>query len=1063
MVPDSEELCEIAASTDIGIAGLAEGTVFPTSIKQTKINSLFDTGATKSVMSGDMYKRLKLGPLDTKRLPKVVGADGTSLGAMRRISCEINIGERTFKQTFLVCQNITRPVILSKDFARDNCAGVHWMENNTRMLTINLEKLIETPELIPTKTMYAISLKKAANLPPRSCAVVDVNINTDSKEKVQMIPDELCQFNNPNMYMYSLHADLTEKRKDTVTPYVIINLSSTEHLYLPKKYVVAFAEKDDTDGEVFEINNLDTTPRNWVPKRTRQTFAQFTPIEAETDLHKVLTTATNFIKSPADIETHRKVDLKDAQIKEETKGKFHDLCNRFDSIISKSSGDIGKTLLIEMDKDTGNSPPPITSRPYTLPLKHYEWVRKEISTLERAGIITKSISPWASPVVIVPKKSAPGEPPQRRMCVDFRKLNKTQPAVHNMNGGKGCISLVPLPKIDELYAKLQGYKIFSTLGFRSGYYHIGLSHSTKPKTAFVISGMGKYEFNRVPFGLAQAPAHFQKLINEVLTDCNFTMGYLDDIIIFSKTKEEHLEHLETIFNRLREAGLKLKLQKCSFFKKHIQYLGHLISDEGIQPLPEKLESIAKMPIPKNAKQVKQFLGLVGYYRKFVPRFADISRILTKLTRKDQEFKWTLECDKCFHMLKDYLQEAPILRYPDPAASYTLYTDASKYAYAGVLTQRQDDTDHPVAYVSGLFRGSQLNWAALTKEAYAIYMSVKKLSFYLDSARITVRSDHLPLKRFLEKNTLNAKVNNWAVELESQKIDFVFIQGTKNMLANTLSRLIEIDDDIKLPAEQEGHEFGNVPFEQLPPAQVTVTEEVIINKVNNLKIKIQHIDPVQKDLKIELPISNLKLKELQEQDRKINHLRKLWSENKLNKNIFAMENDILKKKVIECGLLYKPVIIPEILRECLLILAHDEQGHNGFKRTHSALKTLYYWKGMKRHIQLYCRRCRTCARHNVQTQELQKEHFSAPPQPMEFIAIDLIGKFHPASSKGNRYALTAICMLTDFTFCIPLKSKKAEDVVTAYLNHICCIFGPSKKILTDNGSEFKNKMWDEVFK
>ena len=210
------------------------------------------------------------------------------------------------------------------------------------------------------------------------------------------------------------------------------------------------------------------------------------------------------------------------------------------------------------------------------------------------------------------------------------------------------------------------------------------------------------------------------------------------------------------------------------------------------------------------------------------------------------------------------------------------------------------------------------------------MSVKKLSFYLDSARITVCSDHLPLKRFLEKNTLNAKVNNWAVELESQKTDFVFIQGTKNMLADTLLRLIEIDDDIKLPAEQEGHEFGYVPFEQLPPAQVTVTEEVIFNEVNNLKIKIQHIDPVQKDLKIELPISNLKLKELQEQDKRINHLRKLWSENKLNKDIFAMENDILKKKVIECGLLYKPVIIPEILRECLLILAPTNKDTTGSK-------------------------------------------------------------------------------------------------------------------------------------
>ena len=382
-----------------------------------------------------------------------------------------------------------------------------------------------------------------------------------------------------------------------------------------------------------------------------------------------------------------------------------------------------------------------------------------------------------------------------------------------MSGGKGCISLVPLPKIDELYTKLQGYKVFSTLDLRSGYYHIGLSDSAKPKTAFVVSRMGKFEFHRVPFGLAQAPAYFQRLINKVLTDCNFAMEYLDDIIIFSKTEEEHLQLLEQIFELLRKAGLKLKLQKCGFFKKHIQYLGHLISDEGIQPLPEKLESIGKMPIPQNAKQVKQFLGLVGYYRKFVPNFSDITRPLTQLTRKNEGFNWSTECDKCFHMLKDYLQEAPILRHPDPTAYYILYTDASKYAYAGVLTQSIDETDHPVAYTSGLFRGSQLNWAALTKEAYAIYMSVKKLSFYLDSAQITLRSDHLPL--FLEKNTMNAKVNNGAVELESQNTNFQFIAGTKNVLADTLSRLIEFDESIKLPDEEPGYEFGYTPSRSCP--------------------------------------------------------------------------------------------------------------------------------------------------------------------------------------------------------------------------------------------------------
>ena len=893
-----------------------------------------------------------------------------------------------------------------------------------------------------------------------------MDINTTSTETVKIIPDELCHTHHPNMVARDdLYADLSKRAKDTVFPYQIVNLSSTENLYLPKNHVVAFAERDEIEGDVFDIEEvlelemLDTTPRMWVPKRTSRSNAKSAPIITDANIHKIFTSASNFIKSPAEVEPHRKVDLKDAPISEETKDKFNNLCNKFDCIISKGSDDIGKTLLVEMDIDTGNSPP-IASRPYTLPLKHYEWVRNEITTLERAGIITKSISPWASPVVIVLKKSSPGEPPQRRMCVDFRKLNMTQPEVQNMTGGKGCISLVPLPKIDELYAKLQGYKIFSTLDLRSGYYHIGLLEDTKPKTAFVVAGMGKYQFNRVPFGLAQAPAYFQRLINEVLIGLDFAMGYLDDIIIFSKTEEEHLRHLEIIFERLRGADLKLKLQKCSFFKKHIQYLGHLLSEEGIQPLPEKLESISKMPTPKNAKQVKQFLGLVGYYRKFVPRFADISRILTKLTRKNEEFKWTTECEKCFQLLKEYLQEAPILRYPDPAASYTLYTDASKYAYAGVLTQTVEDTDHPVAYVSGLFRGSQLNWAALTKEAYAIYMSVKKLSFYLDSAKITVRSDHLPLKRFLEKNTLNSKVNNWAVELESQKIEFKFIDGVKNVLADTLSRLIKIDEDVKLPEEKEGHKFGYVPFEKLPPAKVEMTE-VITEPGTEPAIEIHHIDPLP-DLKVEIPVSNAKMKEFQEQDERIQHLRNLCSAEKLNKNIFIMENDILKKRVTEQALSYKAVVVPDILKESLMILAHDEQGHNGFKRTYNALKTLYYWKGMKRHIQLHCRRCRTCARHNVHNNEVYKEHFKAPSPPMECLAMDLIGEFHPASSKGNRYALTAICMLTGFTWCIPLKTKKAEEVVAAYMNHIYCICGPSKTILSDNDSEFKNKMWKEVF-
>ena len=215
----------------------------------------------------------------------------------------------------------------------------------------------------------------------------------------------------------------------------------------------------------------------------------------------------------------------------------------------------------------------------------------------------------------------------------------------------------------------------------------------------------------------------------------------------------------------------------------------------------------------------------------------------------------------------------------------------------MLTQTVDETDHRITYVSGLFRGSQLKWVALTKEAYVIYMSVKKLSFYLDSARITVRSNHLPLKKFLEKNTMNAKVNNWAVELESQKIDFIFIPGIKNVLADTLSRLIKVDSDVKLPEEEEGQEFGYIPFERLPQAQVETLEEVLINEVTKDKVMIKHEDPIQQNIDINLLLTNQKMKELQEQDPKVSHLRKLWFESKLNKTLFTIKNDILKRQLM----------------------------------------------------------------------------------------------------------------------------------------------------------------------
>ena len=237
---------------------------------------------------------------------------------------------------------------------------------------------------------------------------------------------------------------------------------------------------------------------------------------------------SDFLISPGDIYPNRKVELEDADITEATKVSLEALCEQQHEAFSKNKKDIGRTQLIEMEIDTGDRLP-VAQSPYTLPLKHYDWVCQEIETLEKSGVIERSLSRWASPVIVVPKKSAPDEPLRRRLCIDYRKVNALQPEVKQTDKGTGCLSLYPLPKIDEMFSKLGGARIFSTIDLRSGYYHIGLTQESRAESAFVVP-MGKWQFKRTRFGLSQAPAYFQLLIDQVLMGCSgFAMGYLDDI------------------------------------------------------------------------------------------------------------------------------------------------------------------------------------------------------------------------------------------------------------------------------------------------------------------------------------------------------------------------------------------------------------------------------------------------------------------------------------------------------------------------------------------------------
>ena len=592
-----------------------------------------------------------------------------------------------------------------------------------------------------------------------------------------------------------------------------------------------------------------------------------------------------------------------------------------------------------------------------------------------------------------------------------------------------------------------------------------LSEKSRPKSAFV-SSFGKWEFKRCPFGLAQAPAYFQRLVNKVLSGLTFAFGYLDDILVFSPDMETHLEHLRSLFIKLREADLKLKEIKCNFLKKHIQYLGHIVSGKGITPLPEKLESIQKILPPKTPKEVKQFLGLIGYYCKFVPRFSDLAWPLNALTRKNVAFEWTPVCQKLFEMLKTSLMTEPILTYPDPNLPYVLFTDASKYAWACVLTQEKTHVMeekevkilHPITYMSGLFRGSQINWACLMKEAYAIYMSIKKLAYYLEDADITLRSDHLPLRKFLAKNTLNSKVNNWAIEISPFHITFEYIKGIKNTLADTMSRLIDIDLQVQPESEPEGYEFRYYTFDTLPALEVSNVETS-----QNTSLSVDDTEASNDDL-WKLPLSNDTLSKLQQKDIFCsNILNQIEKGNIIEGQLYIVKDKLLKRYVIDGNNTYETTMIPRAITAQILWMAHDNLGHNGTHRMYTLLKRLYYWKGLKPSVEKHIKMCYQCQRRNKQVIKYATLHFDMATFPMQFISMDLIGEFHPPTTKNNRYALTVICMLMGYIFCVPLKTKTTEEVIQAYIDNIYSKFGGSMKILSDNGTEFKNKIFEQVAK
>ena len=380
---------------------------------------------------------------------------------------------------------------------------------------------------------------------------------------------------------------------------------------------------------------------------------------------------------------------------------------------------------------------PVAKAPYRLAPSEMQELSSQLQELLSKGFIRPSSSPWGAPILFVKKKDG-----SMRMCIDYRELNKL--TVKNR---------YPLPRIDDLFDQLQGASFFSKIDLRSGYHQLRVHDDDIPKTAF-RTRYGHYEFLVMPFGLTNAPAVFMDLMNRVCRPYldKFVIVFIDDILIYSKNKQEHEQHLITILQLLRNENLYAKFSKCEFWLRQVQFLGHVVNEEGIHVDPAKVEAVKKWEAPRTPTEVRSFLGLAGYYRRFIENFSKIALPLTQLTQKSKEFVWGHDQEEAFQYLKNRLCNAPVLSLPDGTEDFVVFCDASHQGLGCVLMQR----DKVIAYASRQLKVHEKNYTTHDLELGAVVFALKIWRHYLYGTKCTVYTDHKSLQHVFDQKMLNMR-------------------------------------------------------------------------------------------------------------------------------------------------------------------------------------------------------------------------------------------------------------------------------------------------------------------
>ncbi|CAG2228077.1 unnamed protein product [Mytilus edulis] len=700
----------------------------------------------------------------------------------------------------------------------------------------------------------------------------------------------------------------------------------------------------------------------------------------------------------------------DLNVPDVHRGRVLQLLNNNRDVFAFKDTELGQTDTVKMRIDTGDNPP-VKLKPYRTPLHKREIVNKAITDMLEANIIRRSNSNYSSPVVLVDKKDK-----TTRFCIDFRSLNSSTLAIR-----------YPLPVIDDILTLLGAAKFYSLIDLRAGFWQIKMAEEDKSKTAFVCH-KGLFEFNVMPFGLQNSPAVFSQLMEIVLQDLNFAISYIDDILIFSETLEEHFNHIQQVFDRLRQHNLKLKLKKCQFLQEETNYLGFKINIDGVKPDDAKVEAIKTLPNPVTVKEIS------------IP--------LVALTKKYAKFQWDEECQRAFDFLKYSLTVTPLLAYPDLKKPYVLYTDASNDTIGACLTQpcEEEEThlsclrkEKPIYFLSHKLSDTQSRWSTIEKEAFSIHYALQKLDHYLHGAEFIIRTDHKPLKYLLLSPQCNKKLQLWALGIASYNCKIEWLAGTDNTIADYLSRR---------PPGQEGNQNQSETIEFNPKdfASCDYKED------DQLSVKECTIPGY--DMKIEQSL-DIELSEI------INQINTGKASRSVdNKHIII--NDILYYISHPDDDLKLRLYVPLQLRNEVIKSYHDNLSHLGIDKCHDSIRQKYFWPKLYKELNSYINSCVICQSQSAGKTKPLLQISDIPPFPFAKIGVDLSGPY-PTSLSGNKYIVSFVCHYSGWPLAFPVPNKTSENVVHLLIEEIIPNFSVPLVIVSDNGGEFTSKIFEETLK